>query len=123
MRIFSALFMEERFRLCSLMDYYGNLLTDKQKNIMDLYFDDDLSLSEISELTNTSRQAVFDIIKRCTKLLNEYEEHLSILKKEKNLSIIKEELLKRLDNLQSSLRNSDDTDMIEEIKKYVIESL
>lgn len=123
MQIFSALFMEERFRLCSLIDYYGNLLTDKQKNIMKLYFFDDLSLSEISEITRTSRQAVFDIIKRCTKLLNEYEEHLSILKKEENLSNIKKEILEKLDNLQLSLQGSSNIDMVKEIKKYVNESL
>lgn len=73
--------MDERVEISLLMDYYGKLLTKKQKDAMDLYYNDDLSLSEIAEINKTSRQAIFDLIKRCYKQLLSYEEKLNLLHK------------------------------------------
>lgn len=72
--------MEDRVEISLLMDLYGPLLTDKQKNIMELYYDEDLSLAEIAELNSTSRQAIHDLIKRCYKQFLSYESKLKLLK-------------------------------------------
>lgn len=82
-------------RVNSLLDIYGNILTDKQKEIMEMYFHYDLSLAEISENLNVSRNAVHDLIKRTTKSLENYEKKLMFLqKKEKVLAL--EELNKKV---------------------------
>ncbi|MEG0238272.1 MAG: putative DNA-binding protein [Clostridium sp.] len=88
--------MEDRVEISLLMDFYKPLLTEKQKNIMELYFNDDLSLAEIAELTSTSRQAIHDLIKRCYKQLLSYEGKLNLLQKSMNREEKIIELLKKI---------------------------
>ena len=83
--------IEKTQRINNLLDLYKDLLTNKQQEVMDMYFLYDLSLSEIAEDTNTTRAAVFDLIKRTTKTLENYESKLHLLeKREKILDIIKD---------------------------------
>ncbi len=62
-------------------DFYGQLLTDRQKDFMELYYGQDLSLGEIAEEFNVTRQAVHDTLKRAEQLLSEYEEKLGLVAK------------------------------------------
>ena len=99
--------LEDNLKFSLLFEMYGNLLTDKQKSYLDGYLNKNLSLTEIAEINNSSRQAVNDLIKRCFKILNYYEEKLNLLNKfelakekinnlinlnEADLSLIKKEL-------------------------------
>lgn len=61
------------------LDFYGNLLTEKMRTTLEYYLDDDLSLAEIAETMNISRQGVHDTIKRATKQLEEYEKKLGLV--------------------------------------------
>lgn len=71
--------MDDRIEISLLMDFYGKLLTEKQILILEQYYNMDLSLSEIAENQNTSRQAIHDLIKRCYRTLTDYEEKLNLL--------------------------------------------
>jgi uncharacterized protein len=112
--------MEDRFKMSMLMDLYGTLLTDKQRDILNLYYNDDLSLAEIAENMDTSRQAVFDIIKRCHKMLLEYESKLNLMEKENSRSDSKSELLQMVDSLKDEDRSMS---KISKIREFIIENL
>lgn len=77
-----------------LLDYYGSLLTKHQLDILDMYFKEDYSLSEISENTKSSRSNVSDIIKRSMVQLESYEKKLNLLKQANKLDKIIVELNK-----------------------------
>ena len=97
--------MEDRVEISLLMDIYSPLLTEKQKNIMELYYNDDLSLAEIAELNNTSRQAIYDLIKRCYKQILSYEDKLNLLKKSLERESVIESLLNDMKNKYSIEEN------------------
>ena len=65
----------------NLYDYYYKLLTDKQQEYLSLYYCEDLSLAEIAQDLDVSRNAVYDNLKRAVNLLEEYEEKLHLLEK------------------------------------------
>lgn len=90
--------MENNVKISILLEIYGNLLTSKQKDLLEDYYNNDLSLSEIAENNNITRQAVRDILKKGEKKLFEYEEKLGIMKKnsiqEEQIAIILSEISK-----------------------------
>jgi predicted DNA-binding protein YlxM (UPF0122 family) len=115
--------MEDRIKTSILLDYYKELLTEKQKDIMELYFNQDLSLAEISELTNTSRQAIYDIIKRCNKLLIDYENKLKLMKKNDKIKSEKEFIIKKINRLQEKSDDKQIETALQELKDYISESI
>jgi predicted DNA-binding protein YlxM (UPF0122 family) len=113
--------MEERIKISMLLDLYEGLLTDKQRDIMDLYFNDDLSLVEISEITNTSRQAVFDTIKRCEKSLLDYESKLKLFFRNEKVEEIKNAILSKVDSINENTKNDEILLLKKEIENYILE--
>lgn len=73
--------MEKNVEISMLCEIYSKLLTKKQLNILEDYYNQDLSLSEIALNNNITRQAVRDILKKGEKKLFEYEKKLKIMKK------------------------------------------
>ena len=73
--------MDKILMITLLYDFYGELLTDKQKSVIELYYLNDLSLNEIAGDHNITRQAVLDMIKRTEKVLMQYEEKLKLVDK------------------------------------------
>jgi predicted DNA-binding protein YlxM (UPF0122 family) len=115
--------MEKRFEISLLLDFYGELLTEKQRDIMDLYFNNDLSLSEISEINDTSRQAIHDTIKRCEKVLLVYEEKLRLLDKSHKLKETLKNIIAELDDLQVNIKDKKMNQLIYDIKTQIIENI
>ena len=71
--------MEERVLISLLLDFYGPLLTDKQRMSLQLHHEDDMSLGEIAEELGVSRQAVHVNLQRARHILNDYESKLHLV--------------------------------------------
>lgn len=71
--------MEKFAKMALLADFYGPLLTDKQRHVWDLHYQQDFSLAEIAEAEHISRQAVHDLLKRTERILTGYEEKLGLI--------------------------------------------
>ena len=71
----------QTFRMTMLFDFYGELLTDRQKEFYQLYYDEDLSLSEIAENYGISRQGVRDVIVRAEAYMTEIEDKTGLVKR------------------------------------------
>lgn len=70
---------EKDLSVALLLDFYGEVLTDKQREVIGLYYDEDLSLAEIASQANITRQGVRDSIKRGEATLREMEEKLRLV--------------------------------------------
>jgi len=73
--------MEKIFKQTLLYDFYGELLTEHQRNIYEEAVYNDMSLSEIAQEYGISRQGVHDLIRRCDKILQDYEDKLQLVRK------------------------------------------
>ena len=109
--------MNKKVEISMLCDIYGKLLTEKQFEFIDDYYNNDLSLSEIAENNNITRQAVRDIIKKGERKLFEYEEKLLFMKKtitqEQKIQLILSELTK----IQTNSSDRKVANILDSIKK------
>lgn len=100
--------MEEKIKISMLLQIYGKLLTEKQYEFMDYYYNEDLSLSEIAENQNITRQAVREILSKSKTKLEEYEEKVRFWQKQKEVNLL-------LDKLE----NKEDLKEIQKIRKIL----
>ena len=73
--------MAKDLSISYLLDFYGQMLTDKQREVTEFYYNDDLSLAEIADHCRITRQGVRDSIKRAEAQLREYEEKLGLARR------------------------------------------
>ena len=71
----------QAYRMAMLFDFYGDILTERQKEFYDLYYNEDLSLGEIAENYNITRQGVRDVIVRAEATLTELEDKTGLIKR------------------------------------------
>ena len=90
----------------SLLDLYGELLTSKQKDILEKYYFYNLSLTEISDLENISRSAVLDSLNKSVKKLEEYEEKLKFEERIKKIETL-EDIKFNKENVLKILRDEE----------------
>lgn len=85
-------------RMNYLFDFYQSLLTNKQRNYLELFYLEDYSLSEIADTFNVSRQAVYDNIRRTGDLVEDYEKKLELYQKFEQRREIYDEMKQHLSN-------------------------
>ena len=117
--------MEEIEKKALLFDFYGELLTDHQKNIYSDIVMNDFSYSEVARDEGVSRQSVYDLVRRCDKVLEEYENKLKLVEKfletKERVSQI-HELATQLKSITTENNLIQKIDRIESISKQIYES-
>ena len=95
---------EKDLNIGYLLDFYGELLSERKRSVMDMYYNEDLSLAEIAAEIGISRQGVRDIIKKSEDELNFYEQKLGLAKKLRST----EEQTNKIISMAESLELSED---------------
>lgn len=109
--------IEKLARMAMLYDFYGQLLTERQQEIGEMFYADDLSLSEIAQEYGISRQAVYDLLKRTEKILEDYEAKLRLVHKfEEQQGKIAE-----IGELVSEAQKTRNIDLLEKIAEIIQE--
>lgn len=109
--------MEKKVEISVLCQLYGKLLTKKQVKFIDDYYNNDLSLSEIAENNNITRQAVRDTLQKGEKKLFEYEEKLKIMKRTLNQEKIVKNILLELTKIQKDSSDKKVEHILNNVKK------
>lgn len=90
----------QAYRMALLYDFYGDMLTDRQKEFYDLYYNEDLSLAEIAENYGITRQGVRDVIVRAEGILSELEEKTGIIHRFHQMQGQFDEIRKAVDDIR-----------------------
>lgn len=108
--------LEKTTRMNFLFDFYQALLTEKQRSYMEYYYLDDLSLGEIAEEYEISRQAVYDNIRRTGAMLEEYERKLMLFEKFQHRKAIINELAEKVKS--GNAEPAEMLDLIDRLKEW-----
>ncbi|EQK43749.1 MULTISPECIES: YlxM family DNA-binding protein [Paraclostridium] len=109
--------LEKLVEIGLLFEQYKMLLTDKQREIVSLYYNEDYSLGEISENLSVSRQGIYDTLKRSEKILKDYEAKLGLVKKSKEREKITQDIYNKVvDIKQDLLQNRDCANLIPKVE-------
>lgn len=115
--------MEKIVEQALLYDFYGELLTEHQKQIFEDHVQNDLSVSEIAAIRGVSRQGIHDMLKRCDKILSGYEEKLHLMDK----FLKTKEKVSTINRLANKMKDGDDEEKqqcieeIEEVSRGILE--
>ena len=106
--------LEKLLHMSALFDFYGPLLTDKQRRCLQMHLFEDFSLSEISQELGISRQAVYDMLRRSEQLMQQYEDRLHLVARAQEQQVLLERLRADLTDFkqsfaQKSAKENEDT--------------
>lgn len=106
--------MDQVYETLMLLDFYGQLLTERQFEIMDLHYNHDYSLAEISEQLEISRQGVHDGVRKGKALLIKYEQKLGIVERFRSQKKVIGDILESLNHINSwNVGNTEITKLME----------
>lgn len=109
--------MEKSVEISMLLEFYGKLLTEKQYNFINDYYNNDLSLSEIAENEGITRQAARDNIKKGEHKLFEFEEKLGIMKRTLNQEEKIVEILSEITKIETKFSDEQIANILDKIKQ------
>jgi predicted DNA-binding protein YlxM (UPF0122 family) len=108
--------MDDLYKISMLLDFYGQMLTKRQYEILDLHYNSDYSLGEIAEELDISRQGVYDNIKRGKAALFDMEDKLGLVSRFSRQKERTSEILKLLETIDISALGAQDRQSIEKVK-------
>ncbi len=108
--------MDELFKISLLLDFYGQMLTKRQYEILDLHYNSDYSLGEIAEELDISRQGVYDNIKRGKAALFDMENKLGLVSRFSRQKKRTSEILELLESIDISAMGGQDRQHIEKVR-------
>ena len=113
----------QAYRMSMLFDFYGDLLTERQREFYDLYYNEDLSLAEIAENYGISRQGVRDVIVRAEAAMTEIEDKTHIIRRFQQSRQAIAAISQAADKLLQSIdRRSYNDAMLDEIARTIKEN-
>lgn len=110
--------MSKNLEITYLLDFYGDMLTEKQRTAIEYYYNDDLSLAEIAEAVNISRQGVRDAVKRAEQTLLELEDTLGLAKRFSDVKQGLEQIIEAAEQIDSFNK----TDKIKDCTQKIIKT-
>lgn len=111
--------MKKLYEISLLLDFYGQLITGRQYEIMDLHYNSDYSLAEIADYFNISRQGVYDSIKRGKAILNDYENKLGLVKRFSEHQEKARMILEKINSIDISALEKSNIDKFNEVKRDI----
>lgn len=112
---------EKNLNISLLLDFYGDILSERQKDMLDMYYNEDCSLSEIAESFSISRQGVRSVLKKGETILIEMEEKLGLVARFIKMRDKSTEIASELDLINTKINNDDISSkihsLIDEIKE------
>lgn len=110
---------DHTLQMTMLFDFYGELLTDKQREYFDLYYNEDLSLAEIAEQAGITRQGVHDNLVRAENALKEYETKTGLLARFELRSAQIEQARQLTSGLKSRISDAESTADLEKLEQLL----
>ena len=111
--------MEKLLNITMMFDYYGKLLTKREYDVIDKYYNEDLSLNEIAQICDISKQAVSDSLKRAENKLYEYEQKLGLIEKSKKSHQFLRKIRNDLFSLSPEIKSKEIGNIIIDIEDFL----
>jgi predicted DNA-binding protein YlxM (UPF0122 family) len=110
---------EKNLNISLLLDFYGDILSERQKEILDFYYNDDLSLAEIAENYDISRQGVRSVLKKGETILVEMEEKLHLAERFSSVQEKSSQIALELQEITSSIENKEISRKIQDLTSQI----
>ena len=112
---------EKNLNISLLLDFYGDILSDRQNEMLNMYYNEDCSLAEIAQNFSISRQGVRSVLKKGENILKEMEEKLQLVSRFIKMRDVSSEVAVELENINSLINNDDISSKIHSIVNKIKE--